>query len=99
MKDRRRGVSDAGLFAGVFDQLGEHQFGTGGHRRLGNTLAQHRLILFRQDRKNVVVVDPAVPDVEQIHSGKVAHFAAIAARARNCRIAAVHISEPVGTGG
>ena len=94
-----RRVVNAGLRAGLLDQLWEHQLRTAARRRLGDPFAQHRLAVLRQHRQKVAVVEPGVPDVEHVHGGKVAHFSAIAAGAGDRRIAAVRVGEPVRTGG
>ena len=89
---------DPGLPASLLDQLGEHQLRTAGRRRLGNAFAQHSFLRLRQHRQEVGVIEPGIPDVEHVHRGKVAHFAAIAASAGDRRVAAVRVAEPVGTG-
>src|SRR5271165_7177299 len=99
MKKGRRGVADAGLRAGLLDQLWEHQLRTAARGRLSDPLAQYGLAVLRQHRQKVAVVEPRIPHVEHVHGSKVAHFSTVAASASDRRIAAVFIGEPVGTGG
>ena len=79
--------------------FGVHQLRTAACGRLGDPLAQQRPAVLRQHRQNIAVVEAGIPDVEYVHGSKVAHFLAIAAGARDRRIAAVRVGEPVRMGG
>ena len=60
-----------GCSPACLDQLREHQLRTAARRRLGDPLAEHRLLVLRQHRQIVGFVEAGVPDVQHIHVGEI----------------------------
>ena len=99
MKYGGRGITDAGLRAVCLDELRVHQFRTAAHGRLGDPLAQHCLLVLRQHRQVVGLIEAGIPGFQHVHLGEAPHLVAVAARTGDRGIPTVAVRQPVAAGG